>query len=456
MGNKSKETKSTVSLSQLSTSDLDALTNVLRVSFTENLSPFERSSNSGTFAAESQATVTDLIKHLPPHLLRASSSASQVGGWHGRIVAFFARKRGDGRAAAPLCKVHKALEPHLIRSIFSAHVAEISIRLNDLIAYHTSPSAGTLPSHLEALIARLRAIHALWVPPDIYKDCFFKDPHPKWKFQADGCEACMLARIGGDLLTVLDLRVAAASRRSSRRMKHFAETGQRPPARLWRWVDSLVGWNGRYPDIERHTQKDVKALRRARRAARFEVKGKTTSHRSSRPKQEEVKRKTHRSSKERSTSISTHSRTSAPLANASPTMSSTTGSRSKTGSSLGTSEEGDKEDDNDDGNHSDEEGFEEKIIDYYAGLASVRSHHSKRETVPLTASLSIIAESKRPWAQFSADTVLIVDGLVHPAARPASSIYPEDQVSNPTWRKTAARHTVVAASRPATTISLFR
>lgn len=64
---------------------------------------------------------------------------------------------------------------------------------------------------------RLRVLHALWTPPDDYTKTFLAPPPggEEWRFQHNGCKACILARIGGDQDVLLDLTTVLLSRTKS-------------------------------------------------------------------------------------------------------------------------------------------------------------------------------------------------------------------------------------------------
>ncbi|KAI9845930.1 MAG: hypothetical protein M1837_004466 [Sclerophora amabilis] len=415
-----------VSMAHLSSQDIESLTNIFTINVSSENTHGDRQQGSEDTLAERQEAVTGLIEHLPKHLKAPVK-------WQGRIVGFLA-KSIDIREAAPLCKTHKSLNAQLIRSIFAAHMAEVGLRLNDLIAF---PDGLTFA--LQGLVARLRAMHALWIPPDTYRDWFFKAPDDRWTFQHDGCEACMLARMGSDPATVLDLRISAWSR---------WKKGRDPP-RLYRWTDQLVERTGRLDDLESRCARDAKALRKARHAAQRAKRG-GTSPKKRRRKPKNCNDQSHSSpccphsttsSSSGSSACCPHSTTSSSNSSACCPRSSTTASGSSSSSSSGSRaiRDSSESDDHtlDDGN-SDSEFFEERIIDYYAALrstATLAPPPAPQAPPPASAPppdsalypphrAAAAAAAAAARAAFTTNTALVIDGLVHPAARPASSVYP--------------------------------
>jgi len=134
------------------------------------------------------------------------------------------------RPSTFLCVLHKALHGPLVHSLFTLITLEVGIRLNSLVSH-----SGRLAAAQISRVHGLRELHALWLPPDVYEKMFLASPSGlKWRYQEDECEACMLARMSGDLDTLLNLRLILLSRTTKR---FVAKHGQ---PRLRRWIEAWI------------------------------------------------------------------------------------------------------------------------------------------------------------------------------------------------------------------------
>jgi hypothetical protein len=130
----------------------------------------------------------------------------------------------------PLCKLHKPLNASVVHALFNLVALEAGGRLNSLVSNNHK-----LTETERARVQSLRELHSLWLEPDVYQKTFFELPNwEKWKYQADECEACMLARIGGDMTVLLTLRMALLSRMSSKKLRRYG------PPRLMCWIERWV------------------------------------------------------------------------------------------------------------------------------------------------------------------------------------------------------------------------
>ena len=130
----------------------------------------------------------------------------------------------------PMCKLHKPLNGTLIHNLFNLVALESGGRLNSLVSNNEK-----LTEIERARVQSLRELHSLWLKPDVYQKTFFELPdRRKWKYQADECEACMLARIGADLTVLLNIRMALLSRMSSKKLRRYG------PPRLMPWIERWV------------------------------------------------------------------------------------------------------------------------------------------------------------------------------------------------------------------------
>jgi hypothetical protein len=129
-----------------------------------------------------------------------------------RISAWFRRSTPSGSPSPPLCDLHSRLNAYTTHSLFTRLTFEVGRNLNSLVLHHQLLNAGQ-----RELIERVRELHALWLSPTDYRKTFLQVPPPpttenKWSFQCEGCEACILARVGGDVGVLLDLRTVVLSR----------------------------------------------------------------------------------------------------------------------------------------------------------------------------------------------------------------------------------------------------
>ncbi|KAI9721242.1 MAG: hypothetical protein M1812_002403 [Candelaria pacifica] len=239
------------SIADLSKSDISLLTQIL------SLPP---SANKGTLTRRqtTQASST-LVSSLPKHL-RAPIP------YQHRIVTFISKHVPSmpPSTLAPLCPTHSTMNTQLIHSIFTCLALEVGIRLNTLTVHmHLYPEQ-------ETFIHSLRELHSLWLAPEVYKRTFLESPPAKWSYETSRCEACMLARIGGDADMICKLKVALVSRLRS---------NHREPL-LVRWVDGWLDWvneGGSFlQGAERKVkiEEEAKTFRNVRRTAQRAKKGK--------------------------------------------------------------------------------------------------------------------------------------------------------------------------------------
>lgn len=108
---------------------------------------------------------------------------------------------------------------------------EVGVRLNSLIS-----ESELLSPEQYARVARLRTLHALWLPAEQYELTFLSSSKSvKWNYQADQCKACIVSHLSGDLEVLLDLRCAIRSRATSR---FVAKHGS---PRLQVWIEAWIG-----------------------------------------------------------------------------------------------------------------------------------------------------------------------------------------------------------------------
>lgn len=217
------------SISDLSRYDIDLLTQIL------SQTPNDNSQLRG---------VSNLIRALPHHLRAPIPFQARV--------ADLLPRSARAPACPPLCSLHRTLNAQLIHAIFTAIVVEVGIRLNRLAA------STRLDREQERLVQGLRELQALWLIPGIYRTTFRANPSPRWRYQDDACEACILSIIGNSTSTITALRTVILSRLQ----RH------RPKPRLLRWVDGWIGWTGRAESLRVTSEDDAAALRRIRETTR--------------------------------------------------------------------------------------------------------------------------------------------------------------------------------------------
>ncbi|KAI9780626.1 MAG: hypothetical protein M1816_002787 [Peltula sp. TS41687] len=206
--------------------------------------------------------VQDLIHDLPPHMRRSTFHNLRLFGPSGRT-----------RDSTPLCETHSELNADIIRMIFCFLEIEVGMRLNTL-----NSNLSMLTLEQMKLVRELRTLHSLWYPPEQYSQTFFDIPPSQWAFQADRCKACILARVGADKVTLMQLRITLLARRQ----RH------RPEPRLLRWVDGCISWKSSAQEAMTESEEQAKSLKRARRKARrYRRKGERKIAR--KPKSDETK-----------------------------------------------------------------------------------------------------------------------------------------------------------------------
>lgn len=193
-----------------------------------------------------------LIDVFPPRLRRPESLLSRVG----LLLPFTPNK-------AHLCKTHKTLQPQLIRSIFLQVTAECTTRVARLSDHPL------LPEKVSQFHKRLQSLNSLWMSPELYLQAFNDNPwEARFQHVPDGCEACILAAIGGDRQSITDLRTSMLGRKKKRG----------PTSRLLPLVEAWIEWTGRDTEIRgesdalAHEVRDIRRqLQQARRQLRRNI-----------------------------------------------------------------------------------------------------------------------------------------------------------------------------------------
>ena len=254
------------SLRNLCDDDIAQLTRI----FSYPLVPPDRPSPSTSELAARRETLGRMIRSLPSHLLAPIP-------WRGKVVSALAAAtalktahvpapmRGPlGRslsrmassssssAAVPrdrpfLCATHAGLDARLVHAVFGALVREVTVRMGVFVAHFPA-----LPRAEQDVVHALRALQALWLPDRAYRRMALD----RWTRQADGCEACVLARVGADDASLMALRAAVLSR---------SRAGREPP-RFWRWVEAWARCSEGSKEVLRASEERGAALKQTRRA----------------------------------------------------------------------------------------------------------------------------------------------------------------------------------------------
>ncbi len=261
----------------LSRPDLDHLARLFSFPNTSNKHP----PNADLFPPDNWLnTQANTVSSSPPHLLRSTS-----------LLPKLAMKLPFAAPRAVLCSAHKPLNPFLTRRIFLQLCAEAGLRVQGLVAaaeredaerdqrkrqsedqggsggggeHATRDSAREMDPEVRAWLRRLTALNSLWMSPGRYRTQFRAMPdEERCERVQSGCEACILAFVGGNAQVVRDLRTSMVGR---------ARRGHE--SRLWGLVEAWTRGFERAEWIrdesERVGRLVMKERRRARRRRRRE------------------------------------------------------------------------------------------------------------------------------------------------------------------------------------------
>ncbi|CAD6456538.1 214903ab-4607-4ca1-a9af-db8f783b316c-CDS [Sclerotinia trifoliorum] len=169
-----------------------------------------------------------LLATFPQCLLHPKSS-----GLIYRVAASISSLR-LGETKAILCPVHKPLNPYLIRKIFLEVTAECTTRIQRL----ASEPIDELPVNVGEFVVRMQRLNSIWMQPEFYRQAYQVLPsEPRYERVGSGCEACILATIGGNRNIVRDLFASIwGRRRKNREMKG--------------WIDVVRAWEGWHENFD--------------------------------------------------------------------------------------------------------------------------------------------------------------------------------------------------------------
>jgi hypothetical protein len=153
------------------------------------------------------------------------------------------------------------LNVYTTHSLFTRLTFEVGRNLNSLVLHHQ-----LLNTRQRDLVERVRELHALWLSPTDYRKMFLQAPPPptkkKWPFQREGCEACILARVGGDAEVLLDLRTVVLSR--ARTAELHGRRNIKIPT-LLRFVEAWLEGLGVEGEVLEENWREAQALKRLRK-----------------------------------------------------------------------------------------------------------------------------------------------------------------------------------------------
>lgn len=144
----------------------------------------------------------EFLKKFPAKFLRPKNPIE-------RTLSNLASYQEYSPANAQLCKTHKVLNARLIRAFFIQVMKECTIMVDYIV------SRRDLPEDVAAWIKRLHGLNGLWIEPTLQERMFSSEP--RHEFVDGGCEACILARIGGNEQAIYDLECSAFTRKRKNR-----------------------------------------------------------------------------------------------------------------------------------------------------------------------------------------------------------------------------------------------
>jgi hypothetical protein len=102
-----------------------------------------------------------------------------------------------------LCIIHRRLNAKPLEDLFAALRYQIEVRTREI--WQPVALAGALSASQTEQLALMEELRSLWLPPSEFMKKFNRLPAPKYAHQADGCVACMLARMGANMETAMAL-----------------------------------------------------------------------------------------------------------------------------------------------------------------------------------------------------------------------------------------------------------
>lgn len=150
-----------------------------------------------------------------------------------------------------ICAVHKGINPYVIGDIVGLLGNEVTSHFKCMDKFPE-----LVPPDETLIVIHLKAIQGMWLEPWLHSDL----PEGAWRFQENGCHACMLSRIAVNRDILCELRMAILSRTRTRR-KHHAP-------RLLSFVEECIGQHESWViDVCYYSAQRAYAFKEARKAA---------------------------------------------------------------------------------------------------------------------------------------------------------------------------------------------
>lgn len=136
---------------------------------------------------------------------------------------------------AKLCWAHKGLDPRVIRNLTLLVGHECTLRTDRFRAYR---GLITFPNSVAVWLDRMDSVTAMWIGEFAFRKVFgYKAKMPAYHTVQSGCEACIMAVVGGRRQLLCDLRASMLARKARYHDKKY-KGGKHP--RLLRIVDAWI------------------------------------------------------------------------------------------------------------------------------------------------------------------------------------------------------------------------
>lgn len=228
-------------LSSLSPIEQDHLANLL-------ILPSDRLTTAGQPSSAWLATQRHLISNTIPTVLRGPQSL------FGRLVS-----ATTINPRAVLCAAHSGLNSRLIRAVFSLLTAEVGRKARSLRRFARHPGRYHVmvddEKLVRGLVDRLTGVAALWLESEEFSRTN-PDLFTRHNFVDGGCEACILAVVGGDEDVLRDMWAVVVGRTHKKRVAPVFK------GLIAAWVENRLDGQ----EFKRESEKLSKVVKRVRRA----------------------------------------------------------------------------------------------------------------------------------------------------------------------------------------------
>lgn len=142
-------------------------------------------------------------------------------------------------ARASLCRVHRPLDPRLVRKLMAMVEEECTARVDGLRRHRAHLECEPL---VDRWLGRMDAMTRLWLDGCTLDELLDRDFSPRMGRRSENgrCEACMLAVVGGSAQMILDLTASVTARR-------WYMADRRPDRPAPPLLRVLVSWKRLYP-----------------------------------------------------------------------------------------------------------------------------------------------------------------------------------------------------------------